>query len=109
MFAVETEKLVEQLIQAEYKNACKNYGDKYHSLHEGYAILLEEVEEAKECYADIDTYLEELWKGIRGWELFDKEICLNKLLVDTQDAMKELAQVCTVLLKIRNTINEVKQ
>lgn len=35
MFAPETEKLVEQLIQTEYKNACKNYGDKYHSLHEG--------------------------------------------------------------------------
>ncbi|MBE6344662.1 MAG: hypothetical protein E7063_03075 [Spirochaetaceae bacterium] len=102
-FAPETEKLVEQIIQAEYKNACENWGEKYHSLHEGYAILLEEVEEVKESYADVDIYLEELWKGIRGWKLFDKEICLNKLLVDTQNAIKELAQVGAVLMKIKNT------
>jgi hypothetical protein len=108
-FSPETEKLVNELIQAEYKNACEKFGEKYHSLHEGYAILLEEVEEAKESYADVDTYLEELWKGIRGWKLFDKEICLNKLLVDTQNAMKELAQVSAVLQKIQNTINEVKE
>lgn len=47
-FAPETENIVNQLIQAEYKNACKNSGEKYNSLHEGYAVLLEEVEEANE-------------------------------------------------------------
>jgi hypothetical protein len=107
-FAAETEKLVSVLIHAEYKNACEKFGEKYHSLHEGYAVLLEEVEEAKESYADVDIYLEELWKGIRGWKLFDKEICLNKLLADTQNAIKELAQVGAVLQKIQNTIGEVK-
>jgi hypothetical protein len=35
-FSPETEKLVNELIQAEYKNACDNFGDKYHSLHEWY-------------------------------------------------------------------------
>lgn len=108
-FAQETEKLVEQLIQAEYKNACDIWGDKYNSLHEGYAVLLEEVEEVKEGYADIDTYLEELWKGIRGWELCDKKLCLHKLLADTQQAIKELAQVGAVLMKIKNTISEVEE
>lgn len=108
-FSPETEKLVNDLIQAEYKNACENFGDKYHSLHEGYAVLKEEVEEVKESYAEVDTYLEELWKGIRGWELFDKEICLNKLLADTQNAIKELAQVGAVLMKIQNTISEVEE
>lgn len=108
-FAKETNNLIEQLIQAEYKNACEKFGETYHSLHEGYAILLEEVEEAKESFADVDTYLEELWKGIRGWKLFDKEICLNKLLADTQNAMKELAQVGAVLMKIQNTLGEVEE
>lgn len=103
-FAAETQNIVDQLIQAEYKNACDNFGWKYHSLHEGYAVLLEEMEEAKESYADVDIYLEELWKGIRGWKLFDKEICLNKLLADTQNAIKELSQVGAVLMKIQNTI-----
>ncbi|MBQ5876657.1 MAG: hypothetical protein IIW71_11830 [Treponema sp.] len=46
-FAADTEKLIEQLIQAEYKNACEKFGYKYNSLHEGYAVLLEEIEEVK--------------------------------------------------------------
>ena len=29
MFAAETEKLVKQLIQAEYTNACEKFGNKY--------------------------------------------------------------------------------
>lgn len=103
-FAPETKNIVDRLIQAEYKNACEQFGDKYNSLHEGYAVLLEEVEEVKEGYADIDTYLEELWKGIRGWELCDKKLCLHKLLADTQQAIKELAQVGAVLMKIQNTL-----
>ena len=46
-FAAVTEKLVNDLIQAEYKNACEKFGEKYNSLHEGYAVLLEELEEVK--------------------------------------------------------------
>ena len=45
MFATETENLVEQLIQAEYKNACENYGEKYHSKKEACDVLDEEVRE----------------------------------------------------------------
>lgn len=44
-FSPETEKLVNDLIQTEYKNACEKFGDKFYSLHESYAVLLEEVEE----------------------------------------------------------------
>lgn len=43
-FHEQSEKLVNELIQAEYENACENWGDKYNSLHEGYAVLKEEVE-----------------------------------------------------------------
>ena len=46
-FAADTEKLIEQLIQAEYKNACKKFGYEYNSLHEAYAVLLEKIEEVK--------------------------------------------------------------
>ena len=33
-FATETEKLVNELIQAEYKNACEKWGEEYHSKEE---------------------------------------------------------------------------
>lgn len=29
-FSEQTEKLTQELIQAEYKNACENFGEKYH-------------------------------------------------------------------------------
>lgn len=109
MFAPETEKLVEQLIQTEYKNACKNYGDKYHSLHEAYAILLEEVEESEKEFARIKAEVSFLWSNIKNCEGQDIKFYLDVLPKHTQNAMKELAQVGAVLLKIRNTINEVKQ
>lgn len=109
MFAPETEKLIEQLIQTEYKNACKNYGDKYHSLHEAYAILLEEVEESEKEFARIKAEVSFLWSNIKNCEGQDIKFYLDVLPKYTQNAMKELAQVCAVLLKIRNTINEVKQ
>ena len=33
-FSPESESLVKELIRAEYKNACKNWGESFNSLHE---------------------------------------------------------------------------
>jgi hypothetical protein len=102
-FAAETEKLVEQLIQAEYKNACEKFGDKYHSLHEGYAVLLEEVEEVKEQTKNL-RLTKFIWNEIKK----DNKDILYKLLELMEKgvicAIKELAQVEAVLMKIKNTL-----
>lgn len=103
-FAPKTEKLTEQLIQAEYKNACKKFGDKYHSLHEGYAVLLEEVEEVKERITQIDEWLESYWVCVK---LNVKDLSkqkLEKIHTNTILAISELAQVGAVLQKIKNTL-----
>lgn len=102
-------KLVEQLIQTEYKNACKNYGDKYHSLHEGYAILLEEIEESENEFTRIKSTLSFLWVNIKYGKAQMIEQNLDILQKYTQNAMKELAQVGAVLMKIENTISEVEK
>lgn len=108
MFAPESEKLVEQLIQAEYKNACEKFGDKYHSLHEGYAVLLEEVEEASEDMTKIKYSLEDFWKWIKQ----DTKINPKDIDIVIEEYLKycilELAQVGAVLQKIKNTL-EVKE
>lgn len=112
-FAQESEKLVNELIQTEYKNACKNWGDKYHSLHEGYAVLLEEVEEARSEFDKLVINTERIWKEIKDFNnsIYDRNelICLCKKATDyTYDTIKELAQVGAVLMKIKNTF-EVKE
>ena len=110
-FAQETEKLVNELIQAEYKNACEKFGDKYHSLHEGYAILLEEVEEAEPNISSLKENVSILWKCIKrnDWEVITLKSTENSLYY-INNAIKELAQVGAVFMKMQNTIvGEMKE
>lgn len=107
-FAKETEKLVNDLIQAEYKNACENFGEKYHSLHEGYAVLLEEVEEVEREMSFLKRWLENCWESIKSENKCYQNECIEQLEICNTNAMKELAQVGAVLLKLKNTL-EVKK
>ena len=103
-FNEQTERLTQDLIQAEYKNACKNYGEKFNSLHEGYAVLLEEVEEANEDMTRIKYSLEDFWKWIKQ----DTKINPKDIDIVIEEYLKycisELAQVGAVLMKIKNTL-----
>lgn len=115
-FAPDTERLVNELIQAEYKNACEqakkefndNYEDRYHSLYEGYAILKEEVEEAQHYFENVQIGLHNLWIAIK--ENKEKNVLgeQDEMFFDTKETIKELAQVCTVLMKIKNTLEKGK-
>ena len=107
-FAKETENIVNQLIQAEYENACEKFGDKYHSLHEGYAILLEEVEEAEKEITFLKRWLENIWESIKSENKLYQYECTEQLEICNTNAIKELAQVGAVLMKIKNTL-EVKE
>lgn len=101
-FAAETQNIVDQLIQAEYKYACENWGDKYNSLHEAYAVLKEEIEEVQNDFNFINNYFNSLWGSIKQDYAIDHTlICLEDY---TKHAMKELAQCGAVLQKIQNTI-----
>ena len=99
------EKLVNELIQAEYKNACEQFGEKYHSLHEGYAILKEEIEEVRNEYNSLLSNFHYLWENIKD---DDKDILstIAKMQNDVICQMKELAQVGAVLMKIKNTFGK---
>lgn len=107
-FAPETEKLVNELIQAEYENACEQFGDKYHSLHEGYAVLKEEVEEVKEQTKNL-RLIKFMWDEIKK----DNKDILYRLLELMEKgvicAIKELAQVGAVLMKIKNTLQSKEE
>lgn len=108
-FAPETEKLVNQLINAEYLNAVVNFGEKYNSLHEGYAVLLEEVEEIKPEITQLLNSLDVFWLWVKRNNQDHKYLCIEDMYKATENAIKELAQVGAVLMKIKNTIVEVKE
>lgn len=103
-FSEQTEKLVTDLIQAEYKNACDNFGEKFNSLHEGYAVLLEEVEEVIPEIKFLEKLLDIFWHSIKVNNIsFDLE-CVEEMLNCVENSIKELAQVGAVLMKIKNTL-----
>lgn len=101
-FSPETEKLVEQLIQAEYLNACEIFGEKYNSLHEGYAVLLEEVEEV--LFEKVKLGINDIWYGIKKNNGNMISYNQEEMLFNVKNAISELAQVGVVLMKIKNTL-----
>ena len=58
-------KKIETLIQEELKSANEKY-PLFHSPHEAFAVLKEEVEEANEEFADIFTSLFKMWSNVRN-------------------------------------------
>lgn len=103
-FAAETETLVNQLIEAEYKNACEKWGEKYNSLHEGYAVLLEEVEEARNEFECFNYHFLHLWDVIKRNDKNSLEREPKDLTIYSICLIKELAQVGAVLMKFKNTL-----
>ncbi|MBO7712218.1 MAG: hypothetical protein J6S85_01785 [Methanobrevibacter sp.] len=56
---------VENAVFYEHQNIVKKYGAIYHSEHEGYAVLLEEVEEADDALDLLKTKLQDMWNYIK--------------------------------------------
>lgn len=103
-FASDSENLVNQLIQAEYENACNKWGNKYHSLHEGYAVLLEEIEETEREFLSLKSNLSRLWYNIKNNDDELVSFYQDVLENNTIQGLQELAQVGVVLMKIKNTL-----
>lgn len=103
-FHEDTKDLILSAIDKEYENACQEHGKRYHSLHEGWAVLKEEVEEAKWHFTDIKYQLKFLWRDVK---LDDKSKCLiyaSNIQGMALDAMMELAQVYACCMKLQNTL-----
>lgn len=56
---------IEALIDKEYEQAVKRFGNN-HSRHESYAVLKEEIEEAKEELGNIEGMLESIWANTKS-------------------------------------------
>lgn len=65
MIAKKASESIEQAICYELQSIVKKCGATYASEHEGYAVLLEEVQEAEENLEYINRCMKELWKEIR--------------------------------------------
>lgn len=91
---------ISKAVMAETENAKKNYGDRYNSQHEGYAVLLEEVEEAADDLTYIKNNLGVLWQSIKTNDMKD-----TTLLTDIEGTAQLLAleavQIAAVCAKFK--------
>ena len=107
MFSENAKTFVQGAIDAETNAAISKWGEKYSSLHEGYAVLKEEVEEAGEEWDNVNRGLTILWEKIRKPELWNDHELITELKATKENAEQlalEAVQVAAVCNKILNGI-----
>lgn len=103
------ESSVEQLVQQEYLNTVKKTGDKYHSLYEGYAILLEKVEDILQQFKMLrKTGVPILWESVKTEDYDCAKIQVDAMLHNVYSLMKEAELAGVTIKKIQNTLGDIK-
>ena len=97
MIAEKASESIEQAVAYELQKIVKDHGAVYASEHEGYAVLLEEVQEASEASKDMQNKLDIVWSSIRY--NFSKEAIAVQLkeVAYTALALAEEAVQCTAV------------
>lgn len=88
-------------VECEVKNIKKVYGQQYNSLHEGYAVLLEEVEETESELERVKEELSELWACIKQNDNKGAAEALRRIDTHAYFMLQETAQVVAVTRKFR--------
>ena len=102
MIAEEATKSIEQAVCHELRNIVKKHGPTYSSEHEGYAVLLEEVEEACEAAEFMQDALKRLWTSIRQNEFSNFE--LSQIYNYAIGLAEEAVQVAAVCERFMETV-----
>lgn len=104
-FAV-SEKEVQALFDKELKKANKE-NPQFHSAHEGYAVLLEEVEEAKEEMKDLDFYTGCIWNTVKNGGYLRTDLEWTKEFASS--LIREAIQVGAMCDKFLDFLGEEKK
>lgn len=102
-FHDKTKDLIFSVIDKEYENSCQ-HGKSYHSLHEGYSILREEVDEACSPVNRIENLMMGLWEEIKSENSHIMFSYVNEIEAKAFEGMMELAQVYACCMKLQNTL-----
>lgn len=102
-FHENTELHIKSACLFELEQAEKEWGKTYHSLHEGWAVLKEEVEESELSFNGVKSQASGVWLSVKGGDYVWGETCLNSMQENAIQAMKELAQVWAVCEKMKAT------
>jgi hypothetical protein len=98
-FHPETGKLINKTCVFELEQAMEEHGKQFHSMHEGWAVLKEEMEEVAEQYEKVKSIFDNLWNSVKQDNVYEE--ILEWIQLHTTFAMMELAQVWSVCDKMK--------
>ena len=90
-----------EVVDNEFLRASKDHGTTFASYHEGYAVLLEEFEEARTEFDRLERTVRHLWAAIKNDDmlsLYPYEVKRHAVLTAA-----ELVQVAAMAEKLRYT------
>ena len=88
-------------VDAELENIKKLHGNKYNSTHEGYAVLLEEVEEAADELERIKEEMSDLWQNVKQNDNAGIADALRRISTHAYFMLQETTQIVAVANKFR--------
>ena len=104
-FAISNEE-VQALFDKELKKANEN-NPQFHSAHEGYAVLLEEVEETNEAQGELNFFTERIWSAVKNGGCLRNELEWTKKYASS--LVREAIQVGAMCNKFLDFLGEEKQ
>lgn len=90
---------VMELVNKEYAAAVKDHGP-LASMHEGYAVLMEEVEEARDAMDRVKSITGWLWGSVKENQIEDIKIYPAMIYENAVDMACEAIQVAAVCKRI---------
>lgn len=100
------EEQIKQLVKEELKRAREKFPRNQSSAHEGYAVLLEEVEEMKHGFETLNRKLSDLWQAIKINETPAQKAVSLTMLITANDLIKESVQVAAMIKRFQQDILE---
>ena len=97
---------VDYLIQNELDTAREYYGDTFASMHEGAAVLKEEIEEAVDEFEAIGRSYARLWECVKEDDAKEAKLHAEDLAAEAERLACEAIQVAAMALKFVVTVEE---
>lgn len=94
------------LAAMEHNEAAKNYGKTFHSVHEGFAVLMEELAEASDEMMGLeDDAMQDLWCAIREDDAEGAKMAAGGVERFALLLACEAIQVAAMAKKMQDSIN----
>ena len=100
---------VKGLVREELTRVTAQHGSDYHSLHEAYAVMLEELEEAEHELQSLKFDTSAVWNGTKRDNYHTARTAANSALIHAMFAACESIQVAAVATKVLKTIDRIEK